>query len=119
MVLNDLKYNISELDEHTNSYVKETVEYAKLKSFKLSMVIVTYFAKLFLLGIFGLLALMLLSLALSLALGTILNNTVYGFLIVGAVYLLLGVVFYLMRNSINRPILRIFSNHFFDDENDE
>ena len=98
--------------------MEESVEYAKLKSFKLSMVIVTYFAKLFLLGIFGLLAIMLLSLALSLALGAMMDSMVYGFLIVGMVYFALGIVFYMFRNQVNKPILRVFSKHFFDDDDE-
>jgi hypothetical protein len=119
MALNELKYNISEIDEHIHSYVEESVEYAKLKSFKLSMVIVTYFAKLFFIGIIGLLALLLLSLAASLALGSMLDNTIYGFLIVGGVYVLFGIGFFIFRDSINKPILRAFSTYFFEDEEDE
>jgi hypothetical protein len=119
MALNELKYNISEIDEHIHSYVEESVEYAKLKSFKLSMVIVTYFAKLFFIGIIGLLALLLLSLAISLAIGSMLDNTIYGFLIVGLVYVVCGIVFFIYRDVVNKPILRAFSNQFFEDEEDE
>jgi hypothetical protein len=116
MALKELKYNISEIDEHIHSYVEESVEYAKLKSFKLSMVIVTYFAKLFLIGIIGLLALLLLSLAASLAIGAAMDNTVYGYLVIGFVYVLVGIVFYLFRDKVNKPILRMFSNKFFEDD---
>jgi ABC-type multidrug transport system fused ATPase/permease subunit len=114
MAFKELKYNISEIDDHFNSYVEESVEYAKLKSFKLSMVVVTYFAKLFIIGIVGLLALLLLSLAASLALGTIVDNTMYGFVIMGLVYVLLGIVLYIFRDKVHKPILRMFSKNFFD-----
>ncbi|NNJ88830.1 MAG: hypothetical protein HKP53_05465 [Eudoraea sp.] len=115
MAFNELKKNISEIDEHLHSYVEGSVEYAKLKGFKLSMVIVTYFAKIFFIGIIGLLALLLLSLAASLELGALLDNTVKGFLIVGLFYVLLGIIFFIFRRSIDKPILRTFSNHFFDE----
>jgi len=114
MAFKELKYNISEIDDHFNSYVEESVEYAKLKSFKLSMVIVTYFAKLFIIGIIGLLALLLLSLAASLALGTVMNSAVYGFVVIGLVYVLLGIVCYVFRDKLHKPILRMFSKNFFD-----
>ncbi|NNE02152.1 MAG: hypothetical protein HKN52_03215, partial [Eudoraea sp.] len=61
-----------------------------------------------------LLALLLLSLAASLALGTIVDNTMYGFVIMGLVYVLLGIVLYIFRDKIHRPILRMFSKKFFD-----
>jgi len=114
MAFKELKYNISEIDDHFNSYVEESVEYAKLKSFKLSMVVVTYFAKLFIIGIIGLLALLLLSLAASLALGTVMDNTVYGFVVIGLIYIVLGIVCYVFRDKIHKPILRMFSKNFFD-----
>jgi hypothetical protein len=114
MSFKELKYNISEIDDHFNSYVDESVEYAKLKSFKLSMVVVTYFAKLFIIGIVGLLALLLLSLAASLALGNMMNNTIYGFMVMGLIYVLLGIVCYIFRNKLHKPILRMFSKNFFD-----
>ncbi|NNK10391.1 MAG: hypothetical protein HKP08_03520 [Flavobacteriaceae bacterium] len=116
MAFDELKKNISEIDEHLNSYVEGSVEYAKLKGFKLSMVIVTYFAKIFFIGIVGLLALLLLSLAASLELGALLDNTVYGFLIVGVFYVLIGIVFFIFRRSIEGPILKTFSNHFFEED---
>ncbi len=44
MAFEGLRQNISELDENVSSYVEHSIEYAKLKSFKISMVLVTYLA---------------------------------------------------------------------------
>ncbi len=79
------------------------------------MVLVTYFVKVLMIGTFALLTLLFLSVAASFALGEALNNVLYGFLVVGAIYLLLAIIGYLLRDRINKPILRVFSKYYFDE----
>ena len=45
MAFEELKHDFSEIDKEVSAYVEHSLEYAKLKSFKISMVLVTYFAK--------------------------------------------------------------------------
>ena len=52
MAFEGLRQNISELDENVSSYMEHSIEYAKLKSFKISMVLVTYLTKVLLVGIY-------------------------------------------------------------------
>jgi len=115
MAFEELKHNVSELDENVNSYVENSIEYAKLKGFKVSMVLVTYFIKILLIGTVALLALLLLSLAVSFALGQNMEQDYYGFLIVGLFYVVLGILCYLFRDRLNKPLLRIFSKYYFDE----
>ncbi|MCX2720746.1 phage holin family protein [Lentiprolixibacter aurantiacus] len=115
MAFEELKHDFSEIDKEVSAYVEHSLEYAKLKSFKISMVLVTYFAKVVLIGVLAILTLLFLSLAASFALGEELDNLLYGFLIVGLIYLLLAFVGYVLREKLNKPILRMFSKHYFDE----
>lgn len=115
MAFEELKHDFSEIDKEVSAYVEHSLEYAKLKSFKISMVLVTYFAKVVLIGIFAILTLLFLSLAASFALGNKFDNLLYGFLTVGLIYLLLGIIGYAIRDRLNKPILRMFSKYYFDE----
>jgi hypothetical protein len=48
------------------------------------------------------------------ALGSAMGKPVYGYLIVGVFYVLLAVLIYVFRARIDKPILKKFSKHFFD-----
>ena len=115
MAFEELKHDFSEIDKEVSAYVEHSLEYAKLKSFKISMVLVTYFAKVVLVGIFAILTLLFLSLAASFAIGEAFNNLLYGFLTVGLIYFLLGLIGYAFRDRLNKPILRMFSKYYFDE----
>ncbi len=115
MAFEELKHDFSEIDKEVSAYVEHSLEYAKLKSFKISMVLVTYFAKVILVGAFAFLTLLFLSLAVSIALGEAFNNYLYGFLSVGLAYLLLAIIGYALREKLNKPILRMFSKYYFDE----
>lgn len=115
MAFEELKHDFSEIDKEVSAYVEHSLEYAKLKSFKISMVLVTYFAKVILVGAFAFLTLLFLSLAVSIALGEVFNNYLYGFLTVGLVYFLLAIIGYALKDKLNKPILRKFSKYYFDE----
>ncbi len=115
MAFEELKHDFSEIDKEVSAYVEHSLEYAKLKSFKISMVLVTYFAKVILVGAFAFLTLVFLSLAASFALGEAFNSYLYGFLFVGLLYLILAIIGYALKDRLNKPILRIFSKYYFDE----
>ncbi|MBT8179238.1 MAG: hypothetical protein KJO94_04290 [Eudoraea sp.] len=115
MAFEELKHDFSEIDKEVTAYVEHSLEYAKLKSFKISMVLVTYFAKVILVGSFAFLTLLFLSVAASLALGEAFDNYFYGFLSVGLVYFILAIIGYALKDKLNKPILRIFSKYYFDE----
>jgi hypothetical protein len=65
--------------------------------------------------LFGLMAVLFLSIAGALAIGNALGSSTQGFLIAGGFYVALLIAVYLLREHINRPILRRFSDIFFAD----
>ena len=115
MAFEELKHDFSEIDKEVSAYVEHSLEYAKLKSFKISMVLVTYFAKVVLIGVLAILTLLFLSLAASFALGGVFDNLLYGFLTVGLIYLILALIGFAIRERLNKPILRMFSKYYFDE----
>ncbi len=114
MALDEMKEHLSELDRHVHAYVEDSLEYVELKGFKYSMVLITYIIKLLILSMLALLALLLLSLYAGYYLSEQIGDGNYGFLIIGVIYVLLGVVFYFLRHKLNRPLIRIFSAYYFD-----
>ena len=115
MAFEELKDNLSEAEKSARSYLEDTQEYYKLKIFKFLMQGIVSFAKVLLIGTVGLLALLFISLSASYGIGQLLNNTSHGFLIVGAIYILTGIILYIFRSRINKPLLRKFSEFYFDD----
>ena len=114
MALDQLKEHLSELDRNAHAYVEDSMEYIELKGFKYSMVLITFIIKILILSIFVLLALMLLSFFAAYMLSEQMGLGNYGFLVIGVIYLLAGLVFYLLRNRLDKPLLRIFSTYYFD-----
>lgn len=114
MAFEELKRDLMEANTDIKSYLEHSEEYLKLKVFKLSMVSLTTFTRVLAVGAVVGMALLFLSVAASMALGTVLENPVYGFLVVGLFYVLLAVLIILFRERLNRPVLKKFSRHFFD-----
>ncbi len=115
MIFDELKESLSEIDEGFHSYLDSSKEYYKLSAFKFLMKSISALAKWVCLGFIALLALFILSIAASFGIGQALDNTFYGFLCVGLFYVLVGIIFYLLRNKIDRPLLKKFSGYYFDE----
>ncbi len=96
------------------TYLDTTKDYLKLHVFKMAMHLVTSLGKILLVGLFALLALLFLSYSAALGLGAWMGDTSYGFLTVGAIYVLVFALAYLMRGRIEAPLLRHFSHLYFD-----
>ena len=114
MAFDDLKKDLMEANADIKSYLEYSEEYLKLKVFKLFMVSLTSFSHILLIGALGLLALFFLSASLCLALGAWLKNPVYGYLIVGLIYVVGAVLAFVFRAQLDKPIIRKFSKYFFD-----
>lgn len=95
-------------------YLENSEEYLKLRVFKLLMVSFTSFSRVLVIGGVSILALLFLSIAASVALGSALQNTTYGFLPVGAFYVFLAVILLLFRDRLDGSVLKKFSKHFFE-----
>jgi len=114
MALKELKRDLTEADVDVRSYLENSEEYFKLKIFKALMRAVTAFSHVMLIGAIGLLALILLSLAASYAIGTAMDNTYQGFIVVGLIYVVIALLCYFFRDKLDGPLLRKFSKYYFD-----
>jgi ABC-type multidrug transport system fused ATPase/permease subunit len=113
MALNELKRDLAEADVDVRSYLENSEEYFKLKIFKALMQAVTAFSHVILIGAIGLLALFLLSLAASYAIGDALGSTYQGFVVVGLFYAVVALLCYIFRDKLDGPLLRKFSKYYF------
>lgn len=96
------------------NYVESSTDYLRLQMFRTLMRLLTSLVKSVVLGVLALLALLFLSVAAALALGSWLQDDLLAFVYVGVFYILAGVVAYLLRRRIERRILRSFSDLYYD-----
>jgi hypothetical protein len=115
MAFDKIKKNMINADDHIRSYVENSNEYVRLKIFKILMRSLTSFAQIFLIGSVFLIALLLLSIAISLCIGQAMDNVYYGYLIVGSCYLLFGAICFVFRRKFNKPLIRKFSRYYFEE----
>jgi len=116
MAFEKIKKNTSELQQHAKDYLDSNVAYYKLWFFKVAMKSTTMLLKIFLLSLMLLMVVLFFSVAAALAFGYALDNFAYGFLIVGAFYLIISVLIYSVKDRIvEGPILEKFSEFFFND----
>lgn len=114
MAFEDIKEQIAEAEENGKAYVKDSIDFYRLKSFRSMMKGITMATKFMLVGAAMAVALLFLSLSAIYYMGQILNNTALGFLIGGGFYILVGIIIYLLRKKIERPLLKRFSEFYFD-----
>lgn len=94
-------------------YVETSKDYLRLQAFKMAMLLVTSLAKVLLLGVLILMALLFLSYAAAQELGSVLEDSGLGYLMVGGFYVLVALVAYVLRKRIEKPLLRHFSQLYF------
>lgn len=115
MAFEELKNDLLGADVNIRSYVKNSDEYIRLKIFKVLLKSITSFLQILLVGSILLIAFLFLSLAASILIGQVMDNLFYGFLIVGVCYLIIGGLCYFLRDKLNKPLIRRFSNYYFDE----
>ena len=114
MAFENLKENIADIDSNIRDYVGSNVEYYHLKSFKVLMKSITSLTKILLLGAVILVTILMLSFAASYGIGHALGNTYYGFLVVGLFFVVMCLLVYLLRNKLDKPLLKKFSKFYFE-----
>jgi hypothetical protein len=114
MAFENLKESIADVDSNIKEYVGSNMEYYQLKSFKVLMKSITSLTKILLLGAVILVTILMLSFAASYGIGQALGSTYYGFLVVGLFFLLISFIVYLLRNKLDKPLLRKFSKFYFE-----
>jgi len=116
MAFEEIKKELSEVDDEVRSYIENSLAFYKLKSFKIFMKGVTVFSKILLLALVILPTIIILSIAAALGLGGLLNNIFYGFLIVAGIFIIVVVIVFLLRNRLDKPLLKAFSKYYFDEK---
>ena len=96
------------------TYLEASKDYLKLQTFKMAMHLVSSLAKVLLVGLFALLALLFLSYSAALGLGAWMGSSAYGFLTVGGAYVIIFALAYVFRKRLEAPLLRHFSYLYFD-----
>ncbi|MGS2761392.1 phage holin family protein [Sinomicrobium sp. M5D2P9] len=117
MSLHSISENAEGLSKNTQEFVEKIYAYYKLSVFKKLTKGITSMIIFMLVGamLFG--AMLLITFALALFIGTWLDNLALGFLIVGGVYILTAlIVYYGFRKTIERKVLIRASLDFFDDD---
>ncbi len=116
MAFDELKSDLTDSQQAAKEYIESSAEYYKLKTFKFVMRGIIALTVVLFLGTFVMLAVFFLSVAASMVIGNYLGNLADGFWIVGGVYVLLGLLGYALRNKLETPVLRKFSEHYFEDK---
>lgn len=114
MAFEEIREQISEAEENGKAYINDSLDFYRLKSFRSMMQGITMATKVVLVGFIAALALLFLSLSAILYMGQILNNTALGFLIGGGFYVIIGIILYMLRRRIEKPLLKKFSEFYFD-----
>lgn len=114
MALEELKKGLTEAEADVRSYLQHSEAYLELKIFQVFMKSVASLAQTLLIGAVLFLALFILSFAIAFGLGQLMDNTFHGFLIVAGFYVLASLLCYRFRNWLNAPLLKRFSDFYFD-----
>lgn len=122
-----LTENLSESGTKLQDYIKNSAEYYKLRLFKNAMKFATSLINMLVLGGIFMLFLMFFSFGIAMWLGRVLDSMLYGFFIVGGIYLVVFLlILFFGKKHIDKAILSKFSEfvvenpekeeHMFEDD---
>lgn len=116
MAFEEVKEEFKDLKESTKEYIDSNIRYYQLWGLKISAKAVSYIFLRFIVGIFAMISILFLSLAAAFAIGNSLERISLGFLIIGLFYLLIiGLVLLFRQRLIVKPVIKKFSNIFYND----
>ena len=99
--------------EAGKNFAETSIQYAKLKVFYFSALATISLSKLVIIGSFLFIGLLFLSVSGAIAIGNYLNNISVGYLIIAVIYMLIGLLFFIVRKKIEKHILRELSKKVF------
>lgn len=97
-------------------FFKTSHQYFKLKVFQQITFSISMIAKLITIGSFVFIGLIFGAIAGAIAIGNALGSLSLGYLIVGLIFILVGVVIYFNRSSINKVVLEKLGSKFFSED---
>ena len=98
-------------------YIKDSISYAKLKTFLITTSSISTVTKLVLIGGLLTIGILFMSVALAIELGDYFESISLGLLSVGGIYALLGIIMFLVRKTIDKKIIESLSVKFFKNKN--
>jgi len=115
-VFEKITNNVEGIQDHLESYIKNSAEYYKLDIYKKTTKTFISILRVLLLGAIALLLLFFLSLAAAYLIGEAYGNISYGFLYVAGFYVLVFILAWIFsRKRLERAVLKNTSNIFFND----
>ncbi len=116
MAFEDLKGHTDTIQDQAKVYFESHLAYYKLWGFKVAMKSTTLIFKFVLIGLCLSMVLVFASVALAFAISAALDSYTFGFLSVGGMYLVVGVLLFFIKDKmVEGPILEKFSEIFFND----
>ena len=117
---NNLTDNFREYTSAVEDYIESSLSYHKLDLFKKVMKGVVAGSYQLILGFFLLIALLFLSIALSIFLGELLDSIALGYLLVGGFYLFVMILcFFFLKKILEKILVRKASIQFFNNNEDK
>lgn len=113
-VFESLNKTTDKATEKAEKYIKTTQEYVLLKVFQQISLSLSLVVKLAIIGGLMMLSIVFIAVSSAIAIGEALESMALGYLIVGAVFLLIAVIVYYVRHLIDEKIITSVSNKFFD-----
>lgn len=102
--------------EYGDDYIKATEKYIKLKVFEQLALTTSFLVKLSIILIFVFISVLFLAIALAIALGNWFNSIILGCLAVGFLFVLLMLIVYALRKTIDNRVIKSLSDNFFNSE---
>ena len=102
------KSKIEKIYERVEQFALTSIELYKLKAWQKAAEIATTVATSLLMGVFGLLFLLFVSVGLAVYLGEIMGRMHYGFMVVSGIYLLLAIIVYALRARVLKDKLNTY-----------
>jgi len=119
MPFETLSENLEKSGKQGQAYIKNTVEYYKLRMFKTITKGAIPLVKSFILGVFALFGLLFFSIGAALWLGDVIDSKYLGYFIVGAFYvLIIFTIAVFGKKPLQKFLLIKFSDMFFDNDED-
>lgn len=113
-VISSIDKTATEASAAGKEYVEVSKKYYKLKVFQQLTSTASYVVKTVIIGGLLLLAFLFMAIGAALALGDLFNNMPLGYLAVGCIFILFGLLVYSKRTSIDRILIKNMSKTYFD-----
>ncbi len=108
--INNTSNKASDIGER---YIDKSFEYFKLKVFQQLTYTISMMGKALIIGAVLFIGLILLTISAAIAIGDALQNVALGYLIMGALFMIIGIIIYKVRYVVDATIIEKFQTKFF------